>query len=548
MTTIDKRGRGFSRRKLAFFSAVGLMVAASLGPAAAQQTGGDGRVAGGTLRVYTEGFSVDPRQSWSTAAHALTDSLVDRNPDTLEFVPWLAESWKVNEDATEYTFTLREGVTFSNGDVLDSRVVKANFDGAVADLKAGGGWYIRGVFDHYVGTEIIDDRTFKVKFSVGNGPFLANVSTDQLGIIHPDDFKKTLDERKNYGIVGTGPFVIKSVTPRAALRLDRRDDYNWSSKLARHQGPASIEAVELTVVPERGTREGALQSGEADLITVPTPEGVVQLPRLGYKVAWRQQTGLGKSLNVNFKSDKLNQLELRQAVLKAIDRKELSDLVAGPASRAAGSILASSTFGYHDFSGDLLAYDPEGAKKLLDSIGWVVKESGFRERDGKRLTLNLVWDDSHTTEEFVTLLRDQFARVGIELTLTFRKISQASADFREGKFDFWYQNGTRADPDVLRKTYSNAGAALDATVRYGDSAEVTGSTELEEVLQATNTVADSPERAELVKKAQEILIKYAFRIPVEDNPQVVIATAKDLEGLRFSPLGEPVFYDIWLKR
>lgn len=249
---------------------------------------------GGTLRIYADSFSVDPRQQWTVGAGTLTDSLVDRDPKTLEFAPWLAESWSINEDATEYAFRLRPGVTFSNGDPLDAVAVKANFDGAVADLKQGGGWYIRGIFDNYIETKIIDRLNFIVRFSASNAPFLANVSTDQLGIVHPSTFSKTLDERKNFGVVGTGAFVVASVKPQLSLRLSRRKDYAWPSKYARHQGPAHLDAIEITVVPEDGVRDGALQSGEADVIVRPTSEGVSSLAKQGYHVLWRQQTGIGE--------------------------------------------------------------------------------------------------------------------------------------------------------------------------------------------------------------------------------------------------------------
>ena len=241
----------------------------------------------------------------------------------------------------------------------------------------------------------------------------------------------------------------------------------------------------------------------------------------------------------------LADLKVRQALLKAVNRREMADLVTGPAGRPAGSILGSATFGYHDFSKTYLAYDPKGAGDLLETAGWIKGAGQYRTRDGKPLVITMVWDDGNSSEDRATLIKDQFARVGINLVLTYRKLSQASLEYGQGRYDLWYQNGTRADPDVLRKTYSNAGAALDGRVRYKRSSEITGSEELEQLLQKSNAIPDSPQRAAVLLRIQEILLQYAFRIPVEDNAQVVYATAKNVQGVRFSPLGEAVFYDVW---
>jgi ABC-type dipeptide transport system, periplasmic component len=69
---------------------------------------------------------------------ALTDNLVDQDPDTGEIVPWLATTWTISDDAKTYTFDLRDGVTFSDGAVFDAASVKANFD--YIQSRAGSGW------------------------------------------------------------------------------------------------------------------------------------------------------------------------------------------------------------------------------------------------------------------------------------------------------------------------------------------------------------------------------------------------------------------------
>ncbi|MCX6492290.1 MAG: ABC transporter substrate-binding protein, partial [Rhodococcus sp.] len=92
---------------------------------------------GGTLRYGLSGAPTcsDPAQSGTNQTIYVTrqvvDSLTDQNPETGEIEPWLAERWEVGPDAKSFTFTLKDGVTFSDGTVLDAAAVKANFDAII---------------------------------------------------------------------------------------------------------------------------------------------------------------------------------------------------------------------------------------------------------------------------------------------------------------------------------------------------------------------------------------------------------------------------------
>ncbi len=93
----------------------------------------------------------------------ITDKLTYQNPETLEIEPWLAESWEVNDTATEYTFKLRPGITFSDGTPLDAKAVALNYDIfglGKPDLK----YPVSEVINNYDHSEVIDDLTVKFTF------------------------------------------------------------------------------------------------------------------------------------------------------------------------------------------------------------------------------------------------------------------------------------------------------------------------------------------------------------------------------------------------
>ena len=177
--------------------------------------------AGGTLDLAfwpdNAAFNcVDPFQTYwiehRTVIRNFADSLTDQDPATGKIVPWLATSWKVAGSGKSYTFTLRDGVTFSDGTKLDATAVKTSFDGDAALLKdlptAYGGVYIAG----YAGTDVIDDHTVRVRFSEPNAAFLQATSTTNLAILAPSSYAKTPEQlestlalvarRQNLGVDG----------------------------------------------------------------------------------------------------------------------------------------------------------------------------------------------------------------------------------------------------------------------------------------------------------------------------------------------------------
>ncbi|MGI3786673.1 MAG: ABC transporter substrate-binding protein, partial [Janthinobacterium lividum] len=227
---------------------------------------------------------VDPFQTYwiehRTVIRNFADSLTDQDPATGRIVPWLATSWKVSGSGKSYTFTLRDGVTFSDGTPLDAAAVKTSFDGDAALLKqlptAYGGVYIAG----YAGTDVLDDHTVRVRFSTPNAAFLQATSTTNLAILAPSSYTRTPEERCLGQVVGSGPFTLDYYRPTEGIELSRRPGYAWGSRLNAHTGDAYLDHILVSYVAEDSVRVGNLTSGAVDVAWPRNPFGPEQVAQL----------------------------------------------------------------------------------------------------------------------------------------------------------------------------------------------------------------------------------------------------------------------------
>ena len=511
------------------------------------------RVDGGELTIYHANITVlDPRQNHGIVGRALADSLVDADPDTGEILPWLASAWEVDEDGLTYTFTLREGITFSDGTALDAAAVKTNLDQSAQQVVDGEGWYYQGLFDDYVGAEATDELELVVTFSRPNPSFLPTLATGQLAILAPSSFDLSYEQRDNGEFIGSGSFVLESYTPNEGIVLARREDYAWPSGAATHEGAPSIERVTISFVDEQSVRESALQAGETDLAQNPTTQVADQLEAEGNGLIFRAQSGIPYSLVLNLTDPALQDIAVRRALSRAIDRQAIFEGVTGARQPASTSVLTPSTTGYADVS-EHLVHDLDEANRLLDEAGWTTGDDGIRVKDGRRLTFELIlWWEPQEVSDALQLLKEQVAGAGIEITVR-EDIGGAGGSWRDGKSQLHLNNATRAAGELaLYSQYTNdnfESASLIEGVDFGRPLdEFTESGGLSDLVTAQITEPDEEVRAQLLAEAQEIIVRDAIRIPLFDNinsESGFFAAAPTVHGLRSSTLSELVLHDIW---
>lgn len=507
----------------------GAIAAGATGQAGAPQTGG-------VLKVAFDGDPrcIDPQQVGNNTAlnvgRQLTDSLTDQRPENGEIVPWLAERWTVSPDSREFSFFLRDGVTFSDGTPVDARAVKANFE---AIIKMGaratlGSTYLAGLKS----ITVPDARTVTITFEQPNAQFLQATSTMSLGLFAQTTLDATAEARCQGALVGSGPFVFDTFVSNQRVTLKHREGYAWPSSLAKHQTRAYLDGIEFRIIPESGVRNGSLISRQIDVNTSVQPQDEKVLEAQKLPILARSNPGLVYSLFPNFKTAVPGDIAVRRAVNKGIDRPELQAIISRY-QKPATSVLALTTPLYVDQAA-ALAYDPAGARKLLDEAGWKETADGVREKDGQKLVLVLQYWQS---TPFLELIQQQLRAIGVDLQLNKATISQVTALRDTGKLDIQFYNLTRADPDILRTVFISDGRNVNFRER----------SEVDDLLAKSAGTLDTAVRQDLIARAADLLVTDGNAIPLVELATVT-ATGKNVFGLHYEASSRLQFYDTWLKR
>ncbi|MEU3270356.1 ABC transporter substrate-binding protein [Saccharomonospora sp. NPDC006951] len=508
-----------------------LLAAALLASACSQSAGGGQREDGPprqggtlTLGIATPPDCIDPQQVGLNAGlnvgRQLVDSLTDQDPETGEITPWLAERWEVGDDARSFTFHLREGATFSDGSPVDAAAVKASFDG-IKELGPSA-LVASGYLAEYTGTTVAGEYTARVEFAEPSAQFLQATSTMSLGLLAPSAYEATPEQRcHGDGLIGSGPFVFESFTQNQEIVIGKRRGYTWGSSLWEREGEAYLDKVIYRIVPEPGVRTGSLVSGQLDAITDVQPVDEARFEGGGFIGSVRSNPGIVFNLHANTARGVLAEENVRKAVQKAVNRKEVSDTVLSPNYKPASSILAASTPLHTDLSAEL-THDPDGASALLAAAGWVEGPDGIRVRNGERLSASVIFSSAfNQSQSVLELVQQQLKAIGFELRVEPHPTPEVTDRQQRGDYEFLWYNVTRADPDILRNTFSTGA---------GDRSKLEPGNPLDVALDKQAASTDAAVRAPAAAEAQRLIVEHAYAIPVFELSQVIALgpTAHDI--------------------
>lgn len=493
--------------------------------------------AGGSLILAQSSFPpcLDLAQSAraQNASRQALDTLLDQDKRTGEIVPWLATKWAYQDEGKTLVLHLRSGVTFSNGEPLDARAVKANFDALAQYAKDGRAPQASGYLAGYVGADVQDPLTVALRFDHPKAGFLQALTEKTLAPLAPATLARTPEERCQGALIGTGPFVIDQVVKNDKIVLKRRADYQWASPNAEHQGPAWLDQITFQTVSEGSVRVGSLISGQVGAIEEIPTEDVQRVKAGGASVVARSAGGIGITLYPNLGSAILAHPEVRQALVIGVNRPEIIEALYTEYDKAATSVVSTTVPGYVDLSAKL-AYQPDAARALLDKAGWKPGKDGVRSRDGQRLQVGVTWSFPGYTPT-LELIKEQLAQIGVDLRLNLRSDAEIGGVIRSGNYDLRLSDLTRPDPDVMLAMFSSKfGRGLGAP-----------EPELDALLDQQSVSVDPARRTALVAQIQNRIIDQGYAIPLKES-NTVFAVASNVRGLWLSTPRWPVLHDTWL--
>lgn len=415
---------------------------------------------------------------------------MDENFDTQ---PGLATDWEFVGENT-FRFELREDVTFHNGEPFTAEAVKYSFERLVEkeiDFLA---------FLGKDSVEVIDDHTVEITPEEPNKRLPQQIVHPTYSILAPGT------EPENDEVVCTGPFKFREYVPNEHIAVDRYDDY-WGD-------PAKLKEIEFRFIPDAQTRRLALESGEVDVIwDVPRAQVSEIEDRDDMELA-TADPGAVMVARMNVVGAEGHEILTEEAVRRAlglsIDREAFVDLWGGNAD-IVSTVNPPAALGEHADLVKGFSHDPEEAKAILEDAGWTEGDDGIRERDGKRLSIDLVFSQGDEMPP-LELLQAHAKEVGIEVNLeALPEGTEMSDRAAEGQFDFtvWTPNQNDANPSFLLTLQWWSESAVPWTTYQHPGGE------FDELVAKSLEVPELDESRRLAAEAQRVLVdEEAAAIPI----------------------------------
>lgn len=462
-------------------------------------------VTGGELVVGISqdlGDSLDPYQLTAAGTREVLFNIYEglvKATATGEYVPAVASDSTVSEDGLTYTFTLREGVRFHNGDTVTAEDVKYSFetcaettvDTALAAALSA------------VQTLSAEGDTITITLAEPNPDFLSYVG---MVYIVPDDYTE-----QSTAPVGTGPFQFVSRSVQENLVMEKFADY-WGE-------PAYLDKVTFKIFEDANALMSALSAESVDLAVHLTIDQVNTLNAETYKTL-EGTMNLVQALYLNNAVEPFNNEKVRQAMCYAVNVDEILQLTSeGHGAKLGTSIYPAFSKYFDESLVDAYPYDVEKAKQLLAEAGY---ENGF--------SMTITVPSNYTPHMNVAqVLVEQLAQVGITATIepveweTWLTRVYAGRDFESTVLGF--------DAATL-----SAGALLNRWMSDNENNMINyNNPEYDAIMKEASVTTDDAKQTELYKQAAKMLSDTAANVYIQDLADFVVIKS-NLDGYQFYPL------------
>lgn len=462
------------------------------------------------------------------------ETLIKFGKQDTEINPGLATKWTVSPDGLTYTFELREGVKFHDGTDFNAEAVKFNFDRWMNGSEDKFPYYASmfGGFKDDEGhvikeVKVLEDYKIEITLKRPQAPFLKNLAMSPFGIASPAAIEK-YGEKFTENPVGTGPFKFVEWKRNDKVVIEKNEDY-WQ------EGLPKLDKVVFRSIPENSARLNALKAGDIDLADGINPSDVESInadPNL--QIFERPSMNVGY-LGFTTTREPFNNPKVRQALNHAIDRQAIIDAFFGGQAIPAKNPMPPVIGGYND---DIQPYefDLEKAKKLLAEAGY---PDGFEMELWAMPVPRPYMPDGQKVAEAI---QANFAKIGVKAKIVTYEWATYLEKARNGEADAFLLGWTGDNGDADNFLY----VLLDKDNIGSNNYTYYSNDELHEILIKAQTETDKDKRAEMYKKAQEIIHKDAPMAPLAHSTPI-LAGAADIKGFAPHPTGSDLLAEVYFE-
>lgn len=447
--------------------------------------------------------SLDPHQTVAAGTREVLfnifEGLVKPNSDG-EMIPAVAEKYTLSEDGTTYTFTLREGVKFHNGQTVTAEDVVYSINRCAA-VPEGQEKPLVAAFSAVKSVEALDEKTVAVTIAQRDLEFISYMTA----AIIPADY-----ENQDTAPVGTGPFKFVSRTPQENFIMERFEDY-WGA-------PAWLDKVTYKICENADALVMNLNGGSIDLCAHLTSAQASQLNQ-NFQVL-EGTMNLVQAIYLNNQAKPFDNQLVRQALCYAIDRQGIMDMVADGHGTAVGSsIYPAFTKYFLPELVDKYPHDVAKAKELLAQAGYP---------DGFDMTIS-VPNNYQPHMDTAEVVAEQLREAGINVTI------------QPVEWSTWLDtiyNGRQFQATVVGVDAANmtARAMLERfTSDYGKNFINYNNPAYDALFQQAINAQDEATQTDLYKQMETMLADTAANVYIQDLCDLV-AMRQDLGGLKFYPI------------
>ncbi len=451
------------------------------------------------------------------------EGLLERNPETLDMEPRIAESWDVSDDHLVYTFHLRDDVHFSDGEPLTAEDVVFSFE-TVLDPEVMAP-HLRNYFADIEEVELVDEHT--VRFTCSQPYFRHLIMIGGLPILPKhiygeDDFN---NHPNNRSPIGSGPYVFHEWRTGQRVVLRRNENY-WREK------PYIKERV-FQIITEHNSAFQVLNQQGMDVMEL-TPElWTHRASRPEFEQNFQKFTYYAPRysyIGYNMRRPLFEDKRVRRALTMLLDREQILEQI----HYGLGQVITGNFFiDNPEYNEELepWPHDPEAARELLGEAGWSRNDDGVMEKDGREFRFELIIRaDSPTDEQIATVFQESLRRAGIQMRI--RRLEWASllqqVDSRE--FDAVRLGWSMPpDPDPYQVWHSSQAEGGSNHVGFDNE-------EADEIIEEARQTFDDERRTELYRRFHEIVHEeqpYTFLFCME----VLLAVDNRVRGINIYPYG-----------